>query len=40
MTDRLFPESVLFKNMQTKYIELRNRQLKVADEKTYHVALI
>jgi len=29
ITDEIFPESVLFQNMNAHYVEMRNRQLKV-----------
>jgi hypothetical protein len=31
---------VLFQNMEARFVEMRNRQLKVLREKVYHVALL
>lgn len=40
ITDEIFPESVLFQDMQVEYIEMRNRQLKAIDSKQYDASLI
>jgi len=40
MTQQIFPESILFKNMEVKYVEIKNRQLKIVDEKMMDVSLV
>ena len=40
MTDEMFPESVLFSNMNVNVVEVRNRKLTVLAEKIYDVSLV
>jgi hypothetical protein len=40
MTEQIFPESKLFLNMRVNYVEIKNRQLKIDQEKQYDVSLI
>ena len=40
MTQQIFPESTLFKNMENKFVEIKNRQLKIVDEKMMDVSLV
>lgn len=40
MTQQIFPESILFKNMEVKYVEIKNRQLKIVDERMMNVSLV
>ena len=40
MTEQMFPESVLFSNMNVHCVEVRNRKLIVLAEKIYDVSLV
>jgi cation transport ATPase len=40
MTDELFPESVLFHNLDVIYVEIKNRNLIILSEKVYDVGLV
>jgi cation transport ATPase len=40
ITEQIFPESVLFENMRIEYVEIRNRQLMIVQQKVYDVSLI
>lgn len=40
LTEAIFPESTLFENMKVNYVEIKNRQLVILNEKDYDVSLI
>lgn len=40
MTEQIFPESALFQNMRVHYVDIKNRLLKIDQEKEYDVSLI
>lgn len=40
MTEEIFPESTLFANMKVNYVEIKNRQLKIVDEKMIDASLV
>jgi len=40
MTEEIFPESSLFSNMQVQYVEIKNRQLTILEEKQLDASLV